>query len=116
MAARRSFLLVAVLAAALLPAAPAAGSSQSTKLIVSLKFPAFHGTLQSGNSICATNRTVKLFREKSGPDTLLGTDRSDAKAKWSIPIGKRLTSGSYYAKAPAKGGCRPVKSSVVPID
>jgi hypothetical protein len=116
MVARLSALLVAALAVALLPAALAASSSNSTTIVVSLKFPAFHGTLKSGKSACATSRTVKLFREKPGPDKLLGTDQSNAKTKWSIPVGKRLTSGSYYAKAPAKGSCRPAKSKVVSID
>ena len=119
MAARRSALLViltVVLAGALLPAVSAAGSSYSTQIIVSLKFPAFHGTLKSGRSACATGRTVKLFREKSGPDKLLGTDVSDAKTKWLIPLGKKLISGSYYAKAPAKGKCKSAKSNVLPID
>jgi len=120
MAARRSALLsilvVVALAGALLPAVSAAGSSYSTQVIVSLKFPAFHGTVKSGKSACSTGRTVKLYREKSGPDTLLGTDKTDSKAKWSIPIGKKLISGSYYAKAPAKGKCKPAKSNVIPID
>jgi hypothetical protein len=116
MVARLSALLIAVLAAALLPAASAAGSGSSTTIVVSLKFPAFHGTLKSGKSTCATGRTVKLFREKTGPDKLLGTDKSNAKTKWSIPLGKRLTSGSYYAKAPAKGNCKPAKSKVLTID
>jgi hypothetical protein len=116
MVARRSALLVAILTAALLPAASAAGSSYSTKVIVSLRTPAFHGTLKSARSACATNRTVKLYRQKSGPDKLLGTDKSNAKAKWSIPIGKKLPSGSsYYAKAPARGNCKPAKSKVLSI-
>ncbi len=118
MPARRSTLLAAfvvALAAVLLPAVSPAASSYSTKIVVSIKVPAFHGTLKSGKSACATSRTVKLFREKSGADKLLGTDRSNAKAKWSIPIGKRLTPGSYYAKAPAKGKCKPAKSKVIPI-
>ncbi len=116
MAARLSALLIAALAVALLPAALAAGSSNSTTIVVSLKFPAFHGTLKSGKSSCATGRTVKLFREKSGPDKLMGTDESNAKTKWSIPLGKRLTSGSYYAKAPAKGSYKPAKSKVLSVD
>jgi hypothetical protein len=116
MAAHRSVvLLLAVLAAALLPAVAAAGPAYSTKIVVSLKTPAFHGTLKSSKSACATNRTVKLFREKPGPDTLLGTDKSNAKAKWSIPLGKKLVAGSYYAKAPAKGSCKAAKSKVLPI-
>ncbi len=113
MAARLSILLVAILAIALLPAT--AGASNSTTIVVSLKAPAFHGTLKSGKRACARGRKVKLFRKKAGPDKLLGTDRSNAKTKWSIPIGKRLISGSYYAKAPAKGSCRAAKSKVLSI-
>ncbi len=116
MVARLSALHIAALAIALLPAALAAGASNSTTIVVSLETPAFHGTLKSGKSACATGRTVKLFREKPGPDTLLGTDKSNAKTKWSIPIGKKLISGSYYAKAPAKGSCKPAKSKVLSID
>lgn len=116
MAARLTALLVAALVIALLPAVSAAGASNSTTIVVSLKSPAFHGTLKSSKSACATGRMVKLFREKSGADKLLGTDTSNAQTKWSIPIGKRLISGSYYAKAPAKGNCKPTKSKVLSID
>jgi hypothetical protein len=117
MAARRSALLVVALASALLlPAISAAAASNSTTIVVSLKTPAFHGTLKSSKSACSTGRTVKLYREKSGPDKLLGTDKSNAKTKWSIPLGRRLTPGAYYAKAPAKGSCRAAKSKVLTID
>jgi hypothetical protein len=115
MVARRSAPFFIAFLAVLLLAVPAAGASYSTKVIVSLKTPAFHGKLKSARSSCATNRTVKLFREKAGPDKLLGTDKSSAKAKWSIPIGKRLKPGSYYAKAPAKGSCKAGKSTVLTI-
>lgn len=114
MAARCSALLVVTLAVALLPAGSAAGASYSTKVIVSLKTPAFHGKLKSSKSACTANRTVNLFRKKPGPDKLLGTDKSNTGAKWSIPLG-RLTPGSYYAKAPAKGSCKPGKSKVLTI-
>lgn len=113
MAVRLSALFAVVLAAVFLAAVPAAGASYSTKVIISLKTPAFHGKLQSSRGACATNRTVKLYRKKSGPDKLLGTDQSNAKAKWSVPI--RLTSGSYYAKAVAKGSCKAAKSKVLTI-
>lgn len=116
MAARRPALLVVALAALLLlPAIPAAGSGSSTTIVVSLKTPAFHGTLKSSKSSCVVSRTVQLYREKPGRDKLLGTDKSDAKAKWSIPLGKKLVTGSYYARAPAKGSCKPAKSMVLPI-
>lgn len=116
MAARFSVPIVIALAAALLLVPSAAGSGNSTTIVVSLKNPAFHGTLKSSKSACATGRTVKLYREKAGPDKLLGTDTSNAKTKWSIPIGKRLISGAYYAKAPAKGSCRAAKSKVLSIE
>lgn len=115
MAARRFATLVAALVAALLPATAAAGSGHATKVIVSLKSPAFHGKLSSSGAACASGRTVRLFREKSGPDQLLGSDRSNAGGEWSIPLGKRLTSGSYYAKAAAAGRCRAGKSKVLTI-
>jgi hypothetical protein len=114
MAARCSVPLALVLLVALVVASPAAGASYSTKVIVSLKTPAFHGKLKSSRSACATERTVKLFRKNPGADKLLGTDKSNAKTKWSIPI--KLKSGaSYYAKAPAKGSCRAAKSKVLSI-
>jgi hypothetical protein len=116
MSTRFPALLLVILAAAFVPAASAADSSYSTKIIVSLKFPAFHGKLKSARSACATDRTVKLFRKKPSVDKLLGTDRSNASKKWSIPIGKRLASGaSYYVKAPAKGSCKPAKSKTISI-
>ncbi len=116
MAARCSALAVLALLVALLPAGSASGASYSTKVVVSLKTPAFHGKLKSSRSACATNRTVKLFRRKPGADKLLGSDKTSAKAKWSIPIGKRLPSGAaYYAKAPAKGSCKAAKSKVLTI-
>jgi hypothetical protein len=114
MAARCSVFLVSALLVALLAAGSALGASYSTKVIVSLKTPAFHGKLKSSRGACATNRTVKLFRKKAGPDKQLGTDKSNAKAKWSIRI--RLKSGAaYYAKAPAKGNCKAAKSKVLSI-
>jgi hypothetical protein len=114
MAARCSVLLALALLLALLPAGSAAAARYSTKVIVSLKTPAFHGKLKSRKSACAKNRRVKLFRKKRGRDRLLGTDKSNAKTKWSIRI--RLKSGaSYYAKAPAKGNCKAAKSKVLTI-
>lgn len=113
MAARCSVLLVFALLLAL-PAGSAAGARYPAKVIVSLKTPAFHGKLKSSRGACRANRTVKLFRKKRGPDKLLGTDRTNAKAKWSIRI--RLKSGaSYYVKAPAKGSCKAAKSKVLSI-
>lgn len=114
MAARCSVLLALALLLALLPAGSAAGARYPAKVIISLKTPAFHGKLKSSRSACRANRKVKLFRKKPGRDRLLGTDKTNAKAKWSIRI--RLKSGAaYYVKAPAKGRCRAAKSKVLSI-
>jgi len=115
MAVRRSALFVAVFAAAMLLAVAVASASYSTKVVVSLKTPAFHGSLKSARGACTTGRRVKLFREKAGPDRLLGADTSNSKGRWSIPAGRLRSGASYYAKAPAKGNCRAAKSKVLSI-
>jgi hypothetical protein len=115
MLARFSALLATAAVAVALSANPAAGASYATKVVVSLKTPAFHGKLKSDRSSCVGGRTVKLFRETAGSDRLLGTDRSNSKGRWSIPIGRLQSGASYYAKATAKGSCRAAKSRVLSI-
>jgi hypothetical protein len=53
---------------------------------------------------------------RPSPRQRLGTDTSSSKGKWSIPIGKRLVSGAYYAQATARGNCKAGKSKVLTID
>jgi hypothetical protein len=108
--------LVVICACAML-AVPATGAAAfKTKIVVSLKFPAFHGKLTSPGKGCLADRRVKMFRERNGKKVLLGRDRSNAKGKWSIPVGKNLTSGAYYAVVAKRGNCKGDKSSIVPID
>jgi len=114
---RRTLLvaLAAVCACALL-AFPATGAAAfKTKVIVSLKFPAFHGKLTSPRGSCLGNRKVRMFRERNGKKALLGSDRSNAKGKWAIPVGKNLRPGSYYATVARRGNCKGDKSSVLPV-
>jgi hypothetical protein len=119
-AVRRALpIALAVIALGALLALPASATSagrNSTRIVVSLKFPAFHGTVVSPAAACIANRTVKLYRVRSGPDKLLGRDTSGNGGAWSIPIGKRLISGGYYAKATARGNCRAGKSKVNFVD
>lgn len=112
---RFSALLAVATIAIALSVSPANGASSATTVVVSLKTPAFHGKLKSGRGSCVGGRPVKLFRKKAGPDRLLGTDRSNSKGKWSIPVGKLTPGASYYAKAPAKGNCKAGKSRVFRI-
>ena len=105
-------LLVALLTAAL-AAGPAAGAKRaSTAVVVSLKLPAFHGSLGSSKAACKSRRTVRLFKVKRGPDKLLKTGKSNRKGKWTTKLGngKRIPPGSYYVKAVARGNCKAGKS------
>ena len=115
---RAVFAILAVaLVGALLPAATASGASRyGTKVVVSLKFPAYHGSLQSPKKSCVAGRTVKVYRKKTGAAKVLGTDVTDSKGKWSVPIGKRLTSGEYWVQATAHGACKAGKSKTLTID
>jgi hypothetical protein len=115
---RALFAVLAVaIAAALLPAAIASGASSApTKIVVSLKFPAFHGKLTSPRKGCLGSRKVKLYREKSGKKKQLGKDTSEDNGKWAIPVGKNLTSGAYYATVAMRGKCKAAKSQVLTID
>jgi hypothetical protein len=114
---RALFAVLAVaVAAALLPALAAGAGKNSTKIVVSLKFPAFHGKLSSPRGACLGSRTVKMYREKSGKKKQLGKDTSEDNGKWAIPVGKNLTSGAYYATVSKRGKCKAAKSQVLTID
>jgi hypothetical protein len=115
---RRTLLAaLVVLCASALLVFPATGAAAfKTTLVVSVKFPAFHGKIASPRQACLGNRQVKMFRERNGKKVLLGKDRSNAKGKWAIPVGKKLTSGAYYATVAKTKKCKGDKSSVLPID
>src|SRR4051794_5204014 len=108
--------LVAVVVVALLPALATGAGKNSTKIVVSLKFPAFHGKLASPRSGCLGSRKVKMYREKSGKKKQLGKDTSEDNGKWAIPVGKNLSSGAYYATVAKRGKCKAAKSQVLTID
>jgi hypothetical protein len=115
---RRALLavLVVAVAAVLLPALASGAGKNSTKIVVSLKFPAFHGKLTSPRQACLGSRTVKLYREKGGKKKQLGKDTSEDNGKWAVPVGKNLTSGAYYATVAKRGKCKAAKSQVLTID
>jgi hypothetical protein len=108
--------LVVAVAAGLQPAAASSAGKNSTKIVISLKFPAFHGKLTSPRHGCLGSRTVKMYREKSGKKKLLGKDTSEDNGKWAIPIGKNLSSGAYYATVAKRGKCKAAKSKALTID
>jgi hypothetical protein len=57
----------------------------------------FSGTVSSPRSGCVPNRLVKLYSKDEGPDTFLGSDRTDQNGEWeeTAPFSAGLT---YYAK------------------
>ncbi len=107
-------LMIALLTVAAIALPAPAAQRAGTSVVVSLKIPAFHGTLGSTKA-CKSGRTVRLYKVKSGPDKLLKTGTSNAKGKWSTPIGKRIPPGSYYVKAVARGSCKAGKSKTLVI-
>lgn len=107
--------LAVALAAALLPAFASAGGKNSTKLVVSLKTPAFHGKVTSPRKGCLGSRTVKMYRELNGTKKMVGKDTTEDNGKWSILLGKNLPPGAYYATVAARGKCKSAKSQILPI-
>ena len=106
--------MIALLSVAVAAGPASAAQRAGTSVVISLKTPAFHGTLGSTKA-CKSNRTVRLYKVKGGPDKLLKTGTSNKKGKWSTPIGKRIPPGSYYVKAVARGSCKAGKSKTLTI-
>jgi hypothetical protein len=90
----------AALTAAAIAAIPALATQTvkiDSKVTISTNAPAFHGQVKSDNAACERQRKVKLFRKRSGPDKLLGKDKTNNHGKWKIVVDP-LKSGAYYAK------------------
>ena len=109
-------LVVALLTVAVAAGPAAAAKRAGTSVVVSLKLPAFHGTLGSTKA-CKSGRTVRLYKVKGGPDRLLKTATSNGKGKWTTKVGngKTIPPGSYYVKAVARGTCKAGKSKTLTI-
>lgn len=107
--------LAALAVAAFVPAASGAGKN-STRIVVSLQFPAFHGKLKSPRKACLGSRKLKMYRKYKGKKKLLGRDTSKDNGKWAIPVGKNLRSGAYYATVAKRGKCKGAKSRVLRIE
>jgi hypothetical protein len=108
--------VVALAATLALPSLAVGAGKKPTTIVVSIKFPAFHGTLSSPRKACLNGRKVKMYRERNGKKKLLGRGTSNSKGKWKVPVGKNLTSGSYYATVAKNAKCKGDKSQVLNID
>ncbi len=116
-AVRRALLaaLAVVAVVALVPTMASGAGKNSTTIVISLKFPAFHGKLQSPRQACLGSRKVKLYREVNGSKKQLGKDTTANNGKWKIPLGKNLPAGVYYATVAPRGKCKSDKSQLLPI-
>ena len=97
---RLSLCACAVLAATALLAVPALATNTvkiDSKVTISSQPPAFHGHVKSIKHACEIQRKVKLFKERTGADKLLGTDKTNHLGRWKILL-TPLKSGAYYAK------------------
>jgi len=110
--------LLACLAMLVVVAVPAAGAAKphATRVIVSLKFPAFHGSLKSGDDGCLGGRKLAAVRKRAGKKKVLGRTTSNARGKWAIPVGKKVTSGEYSIVVAPKGECKGARSKALVID
>ena len=108
-------LLAALFAAALVPALASGAGSGSTKIVLSIKLPAFHGKLTSPRSACLGGRTVKMYRANKGKTVQLGKDKSEDNGAWKVPVGKNFKPGKYFATVAARGTCKAAKSNVFKI-
>jgi len=106
--------------AAVAPAAVAQDMPFDSKIRLTERFPFAHGKVKSDSPDCIANRKVRLFKEKSGEDKVLGKARTDMDGKWTIE--KTPKSGVYYAKVNQYANestglvCLPAKSKKVAID
>jgi hypothetical protein len=118
MPARLVAALLALLAAlTVLAVAPIAGAAKphATTVVVSEKFPAFHGTVRSDDDSCVAGRKVTVTRKLNGKTTRLGSALTDSAGKWKVPV-PNLTSGEFFATVAAKGECQGVRSQPVVVD
>jgi hypothetical protein len=58
--------------------------------------PTFSGRVKSSRHACEFNRYVKLLMVRSGPDELLGKDRTSRNGMWTVK--HPIEPGRFYAK------------------
>ncbi len=101
-------------------AAPAQDMPFESKIRLTERAPFAHGKVQSDSPDCIANRKIRLFKEKSGSDKVIGKTRTGSDGKWTIM--KTPKSGVYYAKVNQYANestglyCLPAKSKKVAID
>ncbi|MGE5236540.1 MAG: hypothetical protein ACM3O7_09340 [Acidobacteriota bacterium] len=59
---------------------------------------AFAGDVGSKHHACVTGRKVTVYRQQSGKDSAVGSDRSSANGSWKVNPPGKVAAGDYYAK------------------
>jgi hypothetical protein len=62
----------------------------------------FRGRVFSPSESCRSKRRVVVFRRHHGPDTRIGSDRSEDNGRWSVDVEGHAAPGRYYANAPRR--------------
>lgn len=92
-----------LLAMALPPMAPAGGGAHKSKIwmiyvpMIAPDIDSFEGQVTSSKSKCVDNRKVKVYREKSGDDALIGSSKSTDEGFWFVHV-PPAKAGTYYAE------------------
>ena len=84
--------------------------------------PPFSGRVHSSRHACEFNRYVKLLMVRSGPDELLGKDRTNRRGQWIVS--HPIEPGRFYAKVVRRKDrtdgttfvCRRDRSTVISFD
>lgn len=101
--ARKTIALAATAAIAVLALGVGLASAHTTSFNSTVTIDwngQFFGTVSPPRAGCVPNRLVKLFQKDAGPDTFLGSDRTDQQGDWQVntPAADDL----YYAKVTLK--------------
>jgi hypothetical protein len=99
---------VAVLAAVVVPSAPAGVKYPTSVAITSIQKPAgspmeFRGSVSSPKQKCRSNRKVVVFQDVAGPSIRIGSDVTTGGGHWRLSVDLNPANGDvYYASAPRK--------------
>jgi hypothetical protein len=103
----RRWIAVLAVGALSLVAAQSVAAKKSTVVIQTYELGFFNGAIKSSFTACKQNRRVDLWEDENldgaVQDSLVGTDKTDGKGKWSVVDGDG-TGGTYYAIAKKKTG------------
>ena len=112
----RTASLVALSALCVVAASATAGGKAPTTVHFTNLYPTgpdssrYEGSIESPKRACENDRKIKVFKQRSGADKLIGSTRSQPRGQlgyeWVLEVSERLKEGTYYAKAPATDRCK----------